>query len=399
MVGEKTVDEKNSHNQQRWQKNNSLSKMKIEFYKHNIDDIDIKNLIKVLKGFFLTTGETVALFEKKLAKYLDLKHAVGLMSCTNALHLSLVYFNIGPGDEVITTPLTYTATVDAIEYVGAKPVFVDVEATTGNINVDLIEQAITKKTKAILLVHLYGHMCDMKKIRKIADKHKLKIIEDAAHCLEGKRDGIRPGQLGDIACFSFYATKNITCGEGGAIATNNKDIYTWLKKARSHGLTKDVSERYGKVYGQYDKDFLGFKCNMSNIQAALLLHQLDMANLRLRKRIKISQKYDTAFKKNKNITIHKILNNTLSARHLYTILVGGDRDQIINKLKNAGINAMVNYQPIHLLKYYKEKYNFKKGDFPIAENIGEKTLTIPLYPKLKSKEVDYVIKTIKLVNQ
>jgi len=393
------VDEKNSHNQQRWQKNNSLSKMKIEFYKHNIDDIDIKNLIKVLKGFFLTTGETVALFEEKLAKYLGLKYAIGLMSCTDALHLSLSYFNIGQGDEVITTPLTYTATIDAIEYVGAKPVFVDVEVATGNINADLIEKAITKKTKAILLVHLYGHMCDMLKIRKIADKYKLRIIEDAAHCLEGKRDDIGPGQISDIACFSFYATKNITCGEGGAIATNNKDIYAWFKKARSHGLTKDVSERYGKVYGQYDKDFLGFKCNMSNIQAALLLHQLDMANLRLRKRIKISQKYDRAFKKNKNITIHKILDNTLSARHLYTILIRKDRDQIIEKLKNMGINTMINYQSIHLLKYYKEKYNFKKGDFPIAENISEKTLTIPLYSKLKSKEVDYVIKTIKLVNQ
>jgi dTDP-4-amino-4,6-dideoxygalactose transaminase len=368
--------------------------MKIEFYKHNIDNIDIKNLIKVLKGIFLTTGETVALFEKKLAKYFGLKYAVGLMSCTDALHLSLAYFNIGSGDEVITTPLTYTATIDAIEYLGARPVFVDVEIETGNIDADLIEKAITKRTKAILPVHLYGHMCDMKKIRKIANKYKLKIIEDAAHCLEGKRDGIRPGQVGDIACFSFYATKNITCGEGGAIATNNEDTYIWFRKARSHGLTKDVSERYGRTYQHWDKEFLGFKCNMSNIQAVLLLHQLDVVNQRLKKREDICRKYDKSLKNIKSINLHKVLKNTISGRYLYTILVNKDRDEIMGRLSKLGISTVVNYRPVHLLRYYKEKYGFKKGDFPIAEDIGRRTITLPLYPKLKSNEINYITKTI-----
>jgi dTDP-4-amino-4,6-dideoxygalactose transaminase len=373
--------------------------MKIEFYKHNIDNVDIDNLVKVLKGFFLTTGETVALFEKKLAGYLGLKYVAGLMSCTDALQLSLAYFNIGSGDEVITTPLTYTATVDAIEYVGAKPIFIDVEAVTGNINADLIEKAITKKTKAILVVHLYGHMCDMLKIKKIANKYKLRIIEDSAHCIEGKRDGIGPGQIGDIACFSFYATKNITCGEGGAMATNNKDIYNWFKKARSHGLTKDVSERYGQTYKHWDKDILGFKCNMSNVQAALLLHQLDTANKRLKKRENVCLKYNKSFKNIKNITLHKVLKNTVSGRHLYTILVNNNRDKIMEQLNKYGISTVVNYRPVHLLKYYKEKYNFKKGDFPVAENIGERTITLPLYSKLKSREINYIIKNIKLVNK
>lgn len=374
--------------------------MKIEFYKHNIDNVDICNSTKVLKGIFLTTGETVAIFEKKLAKHLGVKYALGLMSCTDALHLSLAYFNIGSGDEVITTPMTYAATLDAIEYVGAKPVLVDVEESTGNINTDLIESVITKKTKAIIPIHLYGHMCDMKKIRRIANKHKLKVIEDAAHCLEGKRDGVRPGQFGDVACFSFYATKNITCGEGGAIATNNKDAYNWIKMASNHGATKNVSERYGKAYGQYDKEFLGFKCNMSNIQAALLLHQLDMVNKRLKKREKICERYDKSFNNIKNLSTHKILDNTVSARHLYTILVNEEhRTNIINQLYKHGISTMINYCPVHLLKYYKEKYGFKKGDFPVAESIGRRTITLPLYIKLKLDEINYIIKTIiKVIN-
>lgn len=369
--------------------------MKIEFYKHNIDGIDIKNLEEVLKGVFLTTGETVAIFEKKLADYLGAKYVVGLMSGTHALHLSLAYFNIGPGDEVITTPLTYTATADVIEYVGARPVFVDVEESTGNINVELIEAAITEKTRAIMPVHLYGQMCDMRRIREIADKYKLKIIEDAAHCLEGQRDSVRPGQLGDIVCFSFYATKNITCGEGGAIATDNDRAYDWFKKARSHGLTKDVSERYGKAYGQYDKIFLGFKCNMSNIQAALLLHQLDMVDERLSRREKICQQYDESFKDIENISLHKISEDTVSARHLYTILVNEkNRTRIINQLQELGINTRINYMPVHLLTCYKEKYGFRVGDFPVAEEIGRRTITLPLYPKLSSEEIDYIIKTV-----
>lgn len=369
--------------------------MKIEFYKHNIDNVDIRNLIKVLRGVFLTTGETVAIFEKKLAKYLGVKYTLGLMSCTDALHLSLAYFDIGSGDEVITTPMTFAATLDAIEYVRAKPVLVDVEESTGNINADLIESAITKKTKAIIPVHLYGHMCDMKKLRRIANKYKLKIVEDAAHCLEGSRDGVKPGQLSDTACFSFYATKNITCGEGGAMATNNKDAYNWIKRASNHATTKNVSERYGKAFGQYDKEFLGFKCNMSNIQAALLLHQLDMVNQRLKKREKICQRYDKSFNNIKSISPHKILENTVSARHLYTILVNKEsRTRIINQLYKYGISTMINFCPVHLLKYYREKYGFKKGDFPIAESIGRRTITLPLYPKLKAKDVDYIIKTI-----
>jgi dTDP-4-amino-4,6-dideoxygalactose transaminase len=373
---------------------------KIEFYKHNISSIDIKECVEVLKSLFLTTGSIVKEFEEKLAAYLDVRYAVGVTSCTDALFLALKGLGIKEGDEVITTPLSFIATANVIEYCGAKPVFVDVESTTGNINVENIERAITSKTKALLVVHLYGQMCDMQKIAAIAKKHSLKVIEDSAHCIEGVRDGIRPGQLSDAACFSFYATKNITSGEGGAVVTNNKDFYNWLLRARQHGMSKSASERYTKKYEHYDMEFLGFKANMNNIQAALLLHQLDRIEELLKKKEKIAQRYDSAFKKNPFISIPAILPSTKHARHIYTIWVDPNkRDNILRLLQDKMIGVAVNFRPIHLMSYYKKRYGYKQGDFPIAEKIGASTITIPLYPKLTSEEVDYIINTINKITQ
>lgn len=370
--------------------------MKVAFYKHNLDAVDKKNILKALNSYILTTGEVTAEFEKKFAKYLGNKYAVGLMSCTHALYLALVYFGVKEGDEVITTPLTYTATADAIEYCKAKPVFVDVEPDTGNINADLIEKAISKRTKVILPVHLFGQMVDMKKIRKIADKYNLAIVEDSAHCIEGKRDGVRPGHLGDIACFSFYATKNITCGEGGAISTNNEKIYNWFNKARSFGLTKDVIERMKMGIKQYDKVFLGFKSNLSNIQAALLLHQIDKIDQRLKRKEILAQKYEAGFRKIDKVRTFKKLKKAKHARYLYTIMVDpAIRESFMANLKERGIDTQVNYEPVTKLSYYKNKYGFKEGDFKIAEEIGSSVLSLPLYPKLKEKEINYIVRTIK----
>ena len=189
--------------------------MSIPFYRHDLGEPEIEAVRKVLAGPILTTGEVVESFERRFAAYLGIQHALAVTSCTGALHLSLLALGIGPGDEVITTPMTFIASSTAILEAGATPVFVDVESQTGNLDANNIEAAITPRTKAILPVHLYGQMCDMVTIRKIADEHGLFVIEDAAHCLEGVRDGVKPGELGDTACFSFYATKNLTCGGGG----------------------------------------------------------------------------------------------------------------------------------------------------------------------------------------
>ena len=370
--------------------------MKVEFYKHTIGQEDIDNAAKVLNSLFLTTGETVEEFEKKFSQYLGCKCTVGVTSCTAALHLSLLGYGIGPGDEVITTPMTFIATANAVIFTGATPVFVDVEPETGNINADLIEGAITSRTKAILPVHLYGQMCDMKRLREIADKHHLVIIEDAAHAIEASRDGIRPGELGDAACFSFYTTKSITSGEGGAVSTNNRETAERLKKLRLHGMSKGAAERYAKRYEHWDMEMLGWKYNMDNIHAALLLNQLENIEKYLQRREEICRSYEEAFRNSQRVACLRVLPNSRSARHMFTILVPPEkRDSVLWQLQKKGIGVAVNYRAIHLLTFYRQTYGYRNGMFPVAERIGDSTITLPLYPKLTDEEAWYVIEAVK----
>jgi len=221
---------------------------KIEFFKHCINKSDIERVSRILRSVFLTTGKEVEEFEQNFSEYIGQRYTVGVTSCTAALHLSLIVLGIGSGDEVITTPMSFCATANAILQAGAQPVFVDVEEDTGNLNTELIESAITENTKAIIPVHLYGQMCDMKSIKESAKKYNLKIIEDAAHAIEASRDGIRVGQVSDTACFSFYPTKSITSGEGGAVSTDNREMAENLKMLRFHGIDKAAADRYTKHY-------------------------------------------------------------------------------------------------------------------------------------------------------
>lgn len=372
--------------------------MKVEFFRHSIAGDDKRELRKVLDSLFLTSGEWTKQFEERLAAYLGARAAVGLTSCTHALELALRYFHIGLGDEVITTPLSFIATANVIEYTGARPVFVDVEKESGNIDAQLVERSVTARTKAILPVHLYGQMCDMQALRAIARRHRLKIIEDAAHCLEGARDGVRVGEFADAACFSFYATKSITSGEGGAISTNDRRAAAWFAKARLHGMSTGASERYAVRYQHYDMEFLGFKCNMSNILAALLIHQLARIAGSLKRRNVIAKTYSKGFQSNPAIRLLNVLPRSKHARHLFTILVDPSRrDAYLHQLQDAGVGVAVNFRAIHLMKYYREKYGYRRGDFPISERIGDSTISLPLYPRLRDKEVAYVIAAVNRI--
>jgi dTDP-4-amino-4,6-dideoxygalactose transaminase len=365
---------------------------KIEFFKHCIDEEDIERVAEVLRSIFLTTGDQVAEFEHNFSEYVGQKYTIGLTSCTAALHLSLLAWGIGEGDEVITTPMSFCATSNSILHAGATPAFVDIEEDTGNINADLIESAITERTKAVMPVHLYGQMCDMKKIRKIADKFNLVIIEDAAHAIEARRDGIGVGELADAVCFSFYATKNITSGEGGAVSVHDGRKADALKMLRSHGIDKTAADRYTKRYRHYDMPILGWKYNMDNIQAALLIGQLKRIDMLWEKREHLWNLYRSAFEKKQGVRLLNMRPSIRHAMHLFAILVEEKkRDEILCRLQERGIGVAVNYRPIHLLKYYRETFGYKERDFPVAERIGGSTISLPFYPTLQETEAQYVI--------
>jgi dTDP-4-amino-4,6-dideoxygalactose transaminase len=369
---------------------------RIPFFRHDLGGPELEQLAETLKGEILTTGEYVGQFERKLADYLGRRHVLAVSSCTGALHLSLLGLGIGPGDEVITTPMTFIATATAILEAGARPVFVDVEPDTGNLNVHLIEAAITPQTKAIMPVHLYGLMCDMRSLRSIAERHGLKIVEDSAHCIEAKRDGIGPGELSDTACFSFYATKNLTCGEGGAIATDDTELYDRLKLLHLHGMTKTAYDRSREGYLHWDMVVLGWKYNMSNIEAALLLPQFDRIAHKLEQRTALAERYDERLAAVPGVRRPGALPNTVHSRHVYPVRVAGEkRDPTIEALKSERIGCVVNYRAVHLMQYFRDQFGYKSGDFPVAERIGDETISIPFYPGMPLDDVDVVVDALE----
>ena len=281
-------------------------------------------------------------------------------------------------------------TQDAV-LAGIKEIVVEV----AGIDASKIEAAITARTRAILPVHLYGHMCDMRAIRDIADRNQLHIVEDCAHCVEGQRDGIKPGQLSDAACFSFYATKNLTCGEGGALVTNRDDLIEELRLLRLHGMTKMAADRQREGYKHWDMVMLGWKYNMDNIQAAILLPQMKRLGEKGAIRQKLASLYEELLSSISGVKLLSSRERTLHARHLFPVLVDATvRDGLIAELNNIGISVMVNYRAIHLLTYFAKEYGYKEGDFPVAEKIGNRIMSLPFYPTMPIDHVHRVVKAI-----
>lgn len=368
-------------------------KMKVPFFKHSVGEEEKRAVIEALDSDFLTTGSYVKKFEEKFSEYVRVKNTAGVMSCTAALHLSLLACGIGPGDEVITTPQTFVATTLAILHCGATPVLVDVEPFTGNIDATKIEEKITEKTKAIIPVHLYGQICDMLLIRSIANRHHLYIIEDAAHALTSSRGSVRVGQLGDLSCFSFYATKSITCGEGGAVCTNNAELHEKVMNLRTHGMSTDAAQRFSGKYKHWDLTSIGWKYNMDNIKAAMLLPQLNKAQRHRDQRMLHYRKYCSLL--DPGIKRPAILDEVESDYHLFTIWVDPEkRDQILWGLQEKEIGATVNYRSINLLSALSKKLGWHSGQFPNSELIGNSTISLPLYPSLTEDQVCFVCKTV-----
>ncbi len=355
-----------------------------------------KEVLDAMASGWVTLGPKTKQFEEDFAKYVDAKFAIGVTSCTAGLHLSLVAAGIGSGDEVITTPFTFVASVNVIEHVGAKPVFVDVEKDSFLMDADQIEKVITKKTKAIIPVHYGGQAVDMRKIMKIAKKHNLVVIEDAAHATGAMFNGQKIGTHGDFVNFSFHPVKNMSTGDGGMITTNNQKYAEILSQLRLHGMSKDAWKRHS-ASGSWKYDIVspGYKYNMTDIQSALGIQQLKKLPSFIKTRQKYAKIYDDLFINTPEISIPAVLRKGEHIYSLYTVKINSanlsiDRDEIIELLKEAQIGPSVYFIPVHHFTYYKDKYKFNPKKFPVTEEIFTQIISLPLYPGMKEADIRYV---------
>lgn len=365
-----------------------------------IEQEEIDEVVDSLKSGWISTGPKVAKFEALFRDYIGSRHALALNSCTAGLHLSMIVAGLKPGDEVITTPMTFGATGNAIIHSDAKPVFVDINLPTMNIDPDSIEEKINPKTKAILPVHLAGRPCQMRKIKEIAQKHHLLLIEDAAHALEATYHGQKIGTIADLTVFSFYVTKNLVTGEGGMITTDNDTYAEKIQIYALHGMSKGAWKRYSdEGFKHYRIVYPGFKYNMMDIQAALGIHQLQRIEKYLMRREEIWKRYDDAFQ-HLPLEIPPLPEeNTRHARHLYTILLRleelkADRDTIQQALYQENIGTGIHFISLHLHPYYQKTFGYKRDDFPNAAYVSERTISLPLSAKLRDEDVNDVIKAV-----
>lgn len=375
----------------------------IPFFLPSIGNDEKKAVLEVLESGWLTTGPKVKQFEQEFAKYIGARHAIAVNSGTAALHLALDAVGIKEGDEVIVPTMTFAATGEVVHYLKARPVLVDCEFGTFNMDPKDVERKITIKTKAIIPVHFGGEPCDMDRISEIAGHHNLKVIEDAAHALPAKHREKMVGTIGDITAFSFYATKNITTGEGGMITTDNDDYAERMRIMSLHGISEDAWKRY-TAEGSWDYEILypGFKYNMTDIAAAIGIQQLLKCDRFWETRKYYAELYDKGFEGVPEITTPALANGRQHAWHLYVIQLNLERLRIarnafVELLKKENIGTSVHFIPLHLHPYYRESFGYKPEDFPNASSIYERIISLPLYPKMTEEDVNDVIEAVKKV--
>ena len=364
-----------------------------------IDDSDIKEVTKVLKSDWLTQGPNVKKFEIYLANYCGCKYAVVFNSGTSALHGAYLVLGLKKGDEFITSPNTFVATSNAGLYLGAQPIFVDIEKDTGNIDISKIKEKITDKTKLLIPIHYSGHPADLAGIYDLAKRYKLQIIEDATHALGAKYKGEKIGscKYSNMTVFSFHPVKSITTGEGGAVLTNNEKFYEKLLMFRNHGITRKnlINKSEGGWY--YEMHFLGYNFRMTDIHSALGISQLKKLDWLVEKRRKIAKNYQITFENLSFFDIPTEKEYAYSSYHLYPIRIKDEykdkKGDIFSKLREKGLGVQVHYIPVYLQPYY-QKLGFKKGICPIAEDFYQREISIPLYPSMKDEDINYVVEKI-----
>lgn len=376
---------------------------KIGYGHQYIDEDDIQSVVDVLRSDYLTCGPKIEEAERKLCDITGAKHAVLIANGTAALHSMIFAAGIGPGDEVITTPITFAASANCVLYCGGTPVFADINPETYNIDPASIEAKITPKTKAVVAVDFTGQAVEIDKIRAICDKHNLVFIEDAAHSLGTRYKGKPVGSIADMTEFSFHPVKTCTAGEGGAITTNNDKLYRRLLLFRTHGITRvqDWMDKPTEGGWYYQQIALGYNYRMTDIQAALLCSQLDKLEMFAMRRKELVKRYDEAFAEMPEITVQKEILESDTVRHLYIIQLNPDmlkcgRREMFEALQAEGLGVNVHYIPVYSFPYY-QKLGYKMGSCPNAEKLYERIISIPLYYSLTDEEQENVIKAVKKV--
>ena len=378
----------------------------LPFHRPSIDEEDISCVSAALRSGWLTHGPVCREFEAEFASYTGASRAVALSSCTAALHLALVAQDIGPGDEVITTPFTFCASAHVIEHVGATPVFADIDPITMQIDPAQIEQVLGPRTRAIIAVDYGGHPCPIEEIVKMARDRGVVVIEDAAHSL-GAAVGNRPiGSIADVTAFSFYATKNITTGEGGMLTTEDHQLADRVERLRMHGMQRDAWRRYQKAASwHYDVLEAGFKANMTDFQAALGRSQLRKEPAMRARRTAIAEGYTAAFAALGDLVELPTVNERIrSAWHLYPLRLAGKvrnmRNQLAEDLNHLGIGTSVHFIPLHLSAHFRQSSGFRGGEFPASEDAFSRILSLPLYPAMSQSNAERVINaTVSLISR
>ena len=374
-------------------------------WKYPLSDIDFgkeeeQAVLRVLRSGWLSTGPVTERFEKAFSEYLGGGYAIAVSNGTAALHLALAAVGIKGGDEVILPSLTFVATANAVLYVGAKPVFADiVGADDLNISPQEIEKKITRKTKAILVMHYGGNPCDMGSILRIAKKYRLYVVEDASHAPGSEYRDRRCGLIGDVGCFSFFSNKNLATGEGGMVVTQDKELAEGARRMRSHGMEALSWDKYRGHLSSYDIKGLGYNYRTTEIQSALGLVQLKKLDRNNRKRKKLAEIYRNELREVKEISIPFSLVKGIPSYHLFPVLVAPfvDRNRVMERLKEFGIQSSIHYPPVHLFSLYRNQFGYRKGNFPTTEEVSQREMTLPLHPLLDTRDAKWIVKKLKIV--
>lgn len=376
----------------------------LPFSRPTLSQAAVDELVSCLQSGWITTGPRVEKFESDLRDYVQAPHALAVTSATAGLFVTLLALDLKPGDEVITTPMTFVCTLHTIVQAGAKPVLVDIDPKTHNIDITKIEERITPRTRAIVPVHFAGLAVDLDPLYELAKKHNLRIMEDAAHAIGTRYKGRDIGSFGDIQVFSFHPNKNMTTGEGGAIVLRDEDLAKKIQPLRFHGIDRSSFNRFSKTGSQeYDVIGPGFKFNMMDIQAALGIHQLQALDGFIKRRSQLAKRYFELLKDwpELNLPADAPQDGSRHAWHLFTITLkdeaGMDRTSFMNAMKEHNIGTGLHYTAAHLFTYYQKEFGYKQGDFPIAEWVGERIVSLPLFPSMTDAQQDRVVETMKTI--